>query len=679
MTQTDPEQANAAEALRKVRDYFLRTQHADGYWWGELESNPTMEAEYVLLAHWLGSDEGDRLGRVAEDLRRRQAGDGSWRMYYGAPGDLSTTIECYFALKLMGDDPDAPPMRRARDFIVAKGGIPKARVFTKIWLALFGQWDWRGVPVLPPELMLVPTWAPFNLYKFASWARATIVPLLVLLAARPTRALGPDQALDDCYPVGRDEADLRLPNRGRGLLSVERLFLMGDRVLCWLERLPWKPLRGLALRRAERWILAHQEADGSWGGIQPPWVYSLMALYQLGRPLDDPVMVKGLAGFRERWSLPSEDGAALRVQACLSPVWDTALAMRGLIDAGLPADHEAVQRATRFFIREEIRVKGDWAVRNPELTPSGWAFEFENDSYPDIDDTSIVVMDMAAARMTNPAEEQARCAVVERATQWMTGMRSKNGGWGAFDRDNDAAYLAKLPFSDFGEVLDPPSVDVTAHVLEMFGRLGYGRDHPVVAKGLDYVWRSQEADGSWFGRWGVNYVYGTGAVLPALAAVGEDMSGARVRRAVGWLAAHQNDDGGWGETCASYVDPSLRGTGESTASQTAWALIALLEADDADTDAVRRGIGYLVATQRDDGTWDEPQFTGCGFPGYGVGEQPARYRKAGDPGWQGLELSAGFMINYHLYRNYFPLWALGRFVRNGLGQVESTGDGRGRG
>lgn len=679
MTQKGPEQVNAAEALGKVRDYFLRTQHADGYWWGELESNPTMEAEYVLLAHWLGSDEGDRLGRVAEDLRRRQAGDGSWRMYYGAPGDLSTTIECYFALKLMRDDPDAPPMRRARDFIVAKGGIPNARVFTKIWLALFGQWDWRGVPVLPPELMLMPTWAPFNLYKFASWARATIVPLLVLLAARPTRALGPDQVLDDCYPLGRGEADMRLPSRGRGLLSVERMFRMGDRVLCWLERLPWKPLREVALRRAERWMLAHQEADGSWGGIQPPWVYSLMALHQLGRPLDDPVIAKGLAGFRERWSLPSEDGAALRVQACLSPVWDTALAIRGLIDAGLPANHEAVQRATRFFIRTEIRVKGDWAVRNPELTPSGWAFEFENDSYPDIDDTSIVVMDMAAARMTDPAEEQARCAVVERATQWMTGMRSKNGGWGAFDKDNDAAYLAKLPFSDFGEVLDPPSVDVTAHVLEMFGRLGYGWDHPVVAKGLDYIWRSQEADGSWFGRWGVNYVYGTGAVLPALAAVGEDMSGAGVRRAVGWLAAHQNGDGGWGETCASYVDPSLRGTGESTASQTAWALIALLAAGGADTDAVRRGIGYLVATQRDDGTWDEPHFTGCGFPGYGVGEQPARYRKAGDPGWQGLELSAGFMINYHLYRNYFPLWALGRFVRNGLGQVESTGNGRRQG
>jgi squalene-hopene/tetraprenyl-beta-curcumene cyclase len=654
----------AATALGKVRDYFLRTQHADGYWWGELESNPTMEAEYILLMHWLRADvldgEGDRLSRVAEDLRRRQADDGSWRMYYGAPGDLSTTIECYFALKLKGESADSPAMLRARDFILVQGGIAKARVFTKVWLALFGQWGWRGTPLMPPELMLVPTWAPFNLYKFASWARATIVPMLVLLTQRPTRTIAPELSLDELYVGRRADADVRLPNRGQGLFSLERFYIYGDRVLRWL-----------ALRKAERWMLDHQEADGAWGGIQPPWVYSLMALHQLGRPLDDPAMAKGLAGFRERWSLPSDDGEAMRVQACLSPVWDTALAVLGLVDSGLPADHEAIQRATRWFMREEIRVKGDWAVRNPEITPSGWAFEFENDAYPDIDDSSIIVMDIAAAQMTDPVEERARRAVLERSIAWMTGMRSKNGGWGAFDKDNDASYLAKIPFADFGEVLDPPSVDVTAHVIEMFGRLGYGHDHALVAKGLAYMYRNQEADGSWFGRWGVNYVYGTGAVLPALAAVGEDMSAPAVRRAVAWLTAHQNDDGGWGETCASYVDPSLRGTGESTASQTAWALIALLAAGGAD-EPVERGIAYLVGTQRDDGTWDEPQFTGCGFPGYGVGDQPTRYREVGDPMWQGLEMSAGFMINYHLYRNYFPLWALGRYVREGSGALESV-------
>lgn len=652
----------ASEALSRVRDYFLRTQHPDGYWWGELESNSTMEAEYVMLTHFLGTDEGDRIPRVAEDIRRRQALDGSWCMYYGAPGDLSTTIECYFALKLAGVPSSEVSMTRARDFIQANGGIPKARIFTKVWLALFGQWDWKGIPVMPPELMLVPTWAPFNLYKFASWARATIVPMLIILTQRPTRPLPSELALDELYLGGRANADLSLPNRGARLFSLERAFLAADKLLRWYEKLHWKPLRRLSIRRAERWIENHQEADGSWGGIQPPWVYSLIALSHQGRSLDEPVMAKGLEGFRQQWSKPSEDGQALRVQACLSPVWDTALAMLGLLDSGLAVDHEAIQRATRWLIHEEIRVKGDWAVLNPGVQASGWAFEFENDMYPDIDDSSIIVMGIAAARMTNTQEEFSRQEVLTRSTAWMTAMRSKNGGWGAFDKDNDSSYLAKIPFADFGELLDPPSVDVTAHVIEMFGRLGYGKDHQSVALGLDYIWRQQEMDGAWFGRWGVNYVYGIGAVLPALAAVGENMAQPRVRRAVEWLVDHQNDDGGWGESPASYVDPSLRGQGDSTASQTAWALLGLLAAGDRDSRATQRGVDYLVRTQLPDGTWAEPQFTGCGFPGYGSGTQPTSYLETANAGWQGLELGSGFMINYHLYRSYFPLWALGRYV-----------------
>ena len=659
-------QQQAQEALRRVQDYFLRTQHPDGYWWGELESNPTMEAEYIMLTHFLGSNEGDRIPKVAEDIRRRQSPDGSWRMYYGAPGDLSTTIECYFALKLAGESPGAPHMRRARDVVLSKGGIPRARTFTKIWLALLGQWDWKGTPAMPPELMLLPTWGPFNIYRFASWARATIVPLLIILAERPTRPVSPEMAVDELYVGARSDADTSLPNRGKGAVSVERLFLVADKLLRWYEKLPWKPFRRLAIRRAERWILDHQEADGSWGGIQPPWVYALMALSHLGHPLDSPVMAKGLDGFRREWSLPSDDGEALRIQACLSPVWDTALATLGLLDSGIEPDHEAIQRATRWFLKEEIRVKGDWAVRAPNVEPSGWAFEFQNDMYPDIDDSSIIVMDLALARMTDPAEEKARAAALERSTAWMLGVRSKNGGWGAFDKDNDSAYLAKIPFSDFGEVLDPPSVDVTAHVIEMLGRQGYGKEHPAVAPGLRYIWREQEPDGAWFGRWGVNYVYGIGAVLPALEAVGEEMGQPGVRRAVDWLLRHQNADGGWGESCASYVDPSLRGQGDSTPSQTAWALIALIAAGDADSEAAGRGVRFLATTQQAGGDWDEPQFTGCGFPGYGTGGPPRSHKTVGDPAWQGLEPGAGFMINYHLYRNYFPLWALGRYVRRSV-------------
>ncbi len=650
-----------AKAVRRTQEYFLSTQHADGYWWGELESNPTMEAEYLMLTYFLDSDEGERWRLVAEDIRRRQREDGSWAMYYGAPGDLSTSVECYFALKLMGEPADAPMMQRAREFILSKGGVPRVRVFTKIWLALFGQWEWAGTPAMPPELMLLPTWAPFNIYRFSSWGRATVVPMLVLLTQHPQKSIPADRAIDELYPMPRFQVDYRLPRRSHSWLSLEGLFWAVDRGLKWYERLPWKPLRQRALRRAEEWIVDHQEADGSWGGIQPPWVYSLMALRQLGYSNDHPVMAKGLDGFRQAWSKPSDDGASLRVQACLSPVWDTCLAMLGLLDSGLAPDHPALQRTARWLLREEIRVKGDWAVQAPQVEPSGWAFEFENDMYSDIDDTSIVVMDLDLVRLSTPEEEEQRKAAVRRAVSWILGVQSSNGAWAAFDKDNTDKLVARLPFSDFGEVLDPPSVDVTAHILEMFGRMGYDSYYGPARQALKYVREEQEPDGCWFGRWGVNYVYGTGAVLPALQALGEDMAQPYVRRAVEWLLDHQNDDGGWGESCASYVDPSLRGQGESTASQTAWALIGLMAAGEADHPGAHRGLAYLVSTQREDGTWDEPQFTGCGFPGYGIGDQPDRYRQPGDPTWQGLELGAGFMINYHLYRNYFPLWALGRY------------------
>ena len=649
------------EALERTQEYFFRTQHEDGYWWGELESNSTMEAEYIMLTHFMGSDEGDRVPRVAEDIRRRQSEDGSWRMYYGAPGDLSTSIECYFALKLAGDPADAPHMARARAFILAQGGVPQARVFTKIWLALFGQWDWKGTPTMPPDMMLLPKWAPFNIYRFASWARATIVPMTIILTLHPTRPLRESAWVMELYPEGPTTFAL---SRWRAKpFSLKGGFLLLDKVLRVYCNLPFAPRRERALRAAVDWIVTHQEADGSWGGIQPPWVYSLIALSALGYGLDHPVVAKGLEGFRQHWSLPSEDGAALRVQACLSPVWDTCLAMRGLLDSGVPPDHPVIRRGADWLMGEEIRVKGDWAVYRPHLEPSGWAFEFDNVHYPDIDDSAIIVTDLALARMSDDAGERTRKACIDRAVAWLTGMQSSSGGWAAFDWNNESRELANIPFADFGELLDPPSVDVTAHMLEMYGTLGYGTDHPPVRRGLAYIWDQQEHDGAWFGRWGVNYVYGTGAVLPALQALGVDMTQPRVRRAVEWLLAHQNPDGGWGETCVSYPDPSLRGQGESTPSQTSWALIALIAAGEARHESVERGVEFLLQRQQNDGTWDEPQFTGCGFPGYGPGDQPGKYEPLGDPNSQGPELGAAFMINYHLYRNYFPLWALGRYAR----------------
>ena len=647
--------------IKRARGYLLSAQHSDGYWWGELESNATMEAEYLLLTQFLGVGDKERWLKLTNHIMSRQRDDGTWGQFYGAPGDLSTSTECYFALKLAGISPDEPFMRKAREFILSKGGVPKTRVFTKIWLALFGQWDWKGVPAMPPEIMLLPNWFPITIYDFSSWARATIVPLLILVDRKPVKPL-PDWAqIDELYPLPRDQADYSV-TRPSPLLGWETFFYAGDKVLRHLERLPWKPTRAQAIGRAEEWIVQHQEADGSWGGIQPPWVYSLMALHTLGYPVDHPVMAKGIAGFD---SFAIEEGDTLRVQACISPLWDTGLAMIGLLDSGLAPDHPALVKAGQWLLAEQVLTGGDWQVKAKTVPPGGWAFEFHNDIYPDLDDTSEIVMALRRVRL--PAERLKRSAI-DRAVRWLLGMQSANGGWAAFDKDNTKSLIAKIPFADFGEALDPPSVDVTAHILEMLGQLGYSPTHPAVAKAVQYVLSEQEDDGAWFGRWGVNYTYGTGAVLPALEALGLDMSADYVRRSVQWVLDHQNADGGWGESCASYVDPAFRGKGPSTPSQTAWGLLSLLAAGEIAHPATIRGINHLIETQREDGSWDEPYFTGTGFPGYGVGQRLLRYLTPEDTGYQGTELPAGFMINYHLYRNYWPLTALGRCRRLLMGE-----------
>jgi squalene-hopene/tetraprenyl-beta-curcumene cyclase len=615
-------------AIEQAKERLLSLQYPEGFWWGELESNVTITAEYLFLAHFLGIRDEDRRRKIANYLLEQQREDGTWANWFDGPGDLSTTIEAYFALKLAGVDPRSPEMGKAREFILREGGVPKARIFTKLWLALFGQWRWEDLPAMPPELVLLPTWFPVNIYEFASWARGTILPLTIVLALRPTVSIPEDAKLDELYPQPRRRS-YPLPRRP-GLWGS--LFFGLDRALRLHERFPWKPLRARALKRAEEWIVAHQEADGSWGGIQPPWVYSLIALKALGYGLDHPVIQKGLRGF-ESFAIEGEE--TWRLQACLSPVWDTALAVLALLEAGLEPDHPALLRAGRWLLKEQILDSGgDWQIKVERSLPGGWAFEFENDLYPDTDDTAIVMLALLGIALP---EDQRREALA-RGLEWLLAMQSKNGGWGAFDKDNTKLFLARIPFADFGALLDPPSVDVTAHILELLGRLGYDRSSRPVRRALAYIRREQEPDGPWFGRWGVNYIYGTGAVLPALEAIGEEMSKPYIRRAVAWLIAHQNGDGGWGETPASYRDPSLRGQGPSTPSQTAWAILGLLAAGEVENEATKHGIEYLIRTQQEDGSWEEPYFTGTGFPG-------------------------DFMINYHLYRLYFPLMALGRYRR----------------
>jgi squalene-hopene/tetraprenyl-beta-curcumene cyclase len=612
---------DAKLTLDRACEHLLDLQDNAGWWKGELQTNVTMDAEDMLLREFLGIREAEQTESSAAWIRSEQREDGTWANFYEGPGDLSTTIEAYWALRLAGDRADAPHMRSAADFIRNAGGLEQARVFTHVWLALFGLWPWERVPALPVEIVLLPSWVPLNVYDFACWARQTIVALSLVMAYRPRHELPFD--LDELHGSRPWQAHEPLSRRGVWLKKL-------DRVLRAYERHPVRMLRRLAISRAERWIVDRQEADGSWGGIQPPWVYSLMALRLAGYSLDHPVMrrgVEGLQGFMI-------NNGARHLEACQSPVWDTALAIVALNDAGIDGDHPSITKAVQWLLGEEIRVRGDWSVARPKLDPGGWAFEFSNVNYPDVDDTAEVVLALQRAKLDEPDRVN---QAITRAVSWVQGMQSSAGGWGAFDAENTRRLVRDLPFLDFGEVIDEPSADVSAHALEMLATLGLG-DTPKARQGLEWLLDQQEPDGSWFGRWGVNYIYGTAAALPALIAMGLAPSHPQIRRAVQWLEQHQNDDGGWGEDPRSYDDAAWIGRGPSTASQTAWALLALHAAKE-HTQAVKDAIAWLIATQTTDGSWDEPQYTGTGFP-------------------------SDYYINYHLYRLTFPIMALGRCLQD---------------
>jgi squalene-hopene/tetraprenyl-beta-curcumene cyclase len=627
----------ARQTLDRAVRYLTGLQDARGWWQGELETNVTMDAEDLLLRQFLGIRTNEETAAAARWIASQQRADGTWANFRGGPADLSTTVEAYVALRLAGHQPAAAHMSQAASWIRARGGIEATRVFTRIWLALFGEWPWADLPVMPPEMIYFPSWFPLNVYDWACWARQTIVPLTVVCSLRPVRRLP--------FSLPELRAETR-PGQGphRAGRDPWRAAFRGlDKALHGYERYvrplaPAGKARAAAMRRCADWIIARQERDGCWGGIQPPWVYSLMALHLLGYGLEHPVIKRGLAGL-DRFTIVEDgpDGPVRRLEACQSPVWDTALAMVALGDAGIAPDDPAMVSAARWLLAEEIRGPGDWQVRRPGLAPSGWAFEFDNDGYPDVDDTAEVLL--ALRRIALPADQAHDVpAAVDRGLRWLRGMQSRDGGWAAFDADNTSRLVTRLPFCDFGEVIDPPSADVTAHTVEALCAEGLGASIEV-RRGVTWLLRAQEADGSWFGRWGANYVYGTGAVVPALIAAGVRPGKPPIRRAVQWLISHQNADGGWGEDLRSYTDPAWAGRGESTASQTAWALLALTAAGGEDAmRAADRGVAWLTASQREDGGWDEPQFTGTGFPG-------------------------DFYINYHLYRIVFPVSALGRYVR----------------
>lgn len=651
-------------AIEQAIAWLMGGQHQDGYWVGNLQSNSCMEAEWVLAMYILGVPADPKYDGVVKAILHDQRADGSWEIYYDAPaGDINATVESYAALRVAGVVKNSDPMIRAREWIFAHGGLGGVRVFTKYWLALIGEWPWDRTPALPPEIFFIPRWAPFNIYKFATWARATMLPLSILTARRPVHRLPDNLRMDELFPEGREHFNYRLPRKKRWL-SWEGFFLATDRILNRYVNAPLRPGRETAIRLCREWIVAHQDGDGAWGGIQPPWIYSLMALHEEGYALHHPVLTSGLTAFDPPWSY--ERDGRIYLQPSVSPIWDTVLVLLALLDCSVAQlQTVSVEKAVRYLLSQQVLVGGDWQVFVKDTEPGGWAFEYENDKYPDVDDTAVAVIVLLRLEplMADEGLKRAMREAVEKAVAWLIAMQNDNGGWAAFDRDCTSAILTLIPFADFGELLDPPSVDVTGHVVEALALYGMTRDDEVMTRACRYMLDEQEPDGSWFGRWGVNYIYGTGAVLPALEAAGVDMSAEKIVAAGRWLVSRQNLDGGWGESCASYMDEQFRGRGVSTASQTGWALMALIALDsDEFARPIKQGLEFLKKTQNQDGTWDEPYFTGTGFPGYGVGERIDLTVKS-DTMNQGSELSRGFMLNYNMYRHYFPLMAMGRARR----------------
>jgi squalene-hopene/tetraprenyl-beta-curcumene cyclase len=619
-------------AVSAAQRYLLSIQHADGHWCGELEGDTILESEYILTLHFLGRTGEARVRKAAEYLRRKQLAGGGWPNYEGGPADVSVSVKAYFALKLVGDDPNAPHLVRAREVIRRLGGIEATNSFTRIYLAVFGQWDWDDCPAVPPELVLLPDWFPFTLYKISSWSRTIVVPLAIVWASKPF------------CPVPRQAqiSELRtgfVPERQTPRTLREAFwyvfFTAIDKILKSIEAAKLLPLRQRALEVSEKWIHERLVKSDGLGAIFPPIINTIMAFRCLGYASDDARLN---AQERELEKLEIEDEETLRVQPCFSPVWDTAIASPALVASGVAPDDSALRKAARWLLDREVTQAGDWTRRAPEAPVGGWYFEYANECYPDTDDTAEVLTSLSYVRFPAEEEDLARREAIERGRLWLLGMQNEDGGWGAFDKGCDNKVWTYIPFADHNAMIDPSCEDITGRALEALYNLGDRPDHPAMRRAVAFLQSKQEEDGTWYGRWGSNYIYGTWLALRGLMHAGEDLSAARYQRAARWLRATQNPDGGWGELQHSYEDPSAKGVGPSTPSQTAWALMALFAFQDTASDCVRRGVDYLLRTQQYDGSWLDEHWTATGFPKV-------------------------FYLRYHLYATYFPLWALSLYRR----------------
>lgn len=643
----DADLADVELAIVRSRDFLLSQQHPDGYWCGELEADSMLEADYIFLHTLLESGDPGRLQRACTEMMRYQNEDGSWSIYPGGPGNISLAVKCYSSAKLMGIPADDPRLVKAREWILANGGVVECNTFTKMYLCALGEYDYDAVPAIPPEIVLFPKWFYFNIYEISSWSRSILVPLAILYARKPFKKIPPEQGIDELFVGGRANSNLRLRWDKKSFFSWRNFFIVLDRIIHLAEAVHIRPLRKLAINRAEKWMLDRLEMTDGLGAIYPAMLNAIIALRSLGYSEDDPQVIRARDEF-EKLGIeePANDdiSATFRMQPCVSPVWDTAQAVYALGEAGVPRTDPRMLKAADWMLSKEVRQKGDWAVKVPNVEPGGWYFEFNNEFYPDTDDTAQVLM--ALKQVDNPRERY-QDQVAQRAIDWEFAMQCRNGGWGSFDKDNTKMIFQYIPFADHNAMLDPPTVDITGRMLEMLALYGYTREDKRVQKAIKFILSEQEPDGSWFGRWGVNYIYGTFLVLRGLDAIGFDHLEPQVQQAAEWIRMVQNPDGGWGETCGSYDDPNTRGVGPSTPSQTAWALLGLLAAGDDRSDSIAKGVRWLLTRQNADGGWDEAMgdgktrqsiITGTGFPRV-------------------------FYLAYTMYRQYFPLMALTSYKR----------------
>jgi squalene-hopene/tetraprenyl-beta-curcumene cyclase len=620
------------KALARATHSLLQRQALEGYWQFELEADVTIPSEYLFLHYFLDSVDKAREARIAAYLRRRQLPNGAWPLFANGPGDMSATVKAYFALKLAGEDPDSALMQRARRWVRANGGAEKVNVFTRITLAIFGQLPWRTVPAMPAEIMFLPSWWFFNLNKVSYWSRCVIVPLLILFAKRPVKPLSKEQGIAELFlhdPNVLSTLDTFQP----GGLTIKNIFIAFDRVVRFIDRAMPGAIRSRSIARAERWMRDHMQGEGGIGAIYPAMANAVMAVHVLGRPDDDPDLARNLQAIED---LVLDKTAETYVQPCLSPVWDTCLALAALSESGATPDSPPVRQAVEWLFEQQVFAHGDWLNNAPRLEPGGWCFQFENDMYPDVDDTGMVLMALLRA---GAQDHESRRRRIKQAVNWLLGMQNPDGSWAAFDIGNNCEYLNNIPFADHGALVDPGTADLTARAIETLAMLGYDSSFPPIARALDFLRREQVECGAWYGRWGVNYLYGTWSVLSAVGVLGgEDRNKPYIRKAVEWLKSVQNADGGWGETCSSYDDAVLKGRGVSTPSQTAWAVLGLMAVGEVHSTEVRRGIEYLLSQQNERGEWNEEEYTGTGFPRV-------------------------FYLRYHGYAKYFPLWALGNYAR----------------